>query len=125
MSLSKFSLSEEELEEQAIESLLFEHIEDFVEEPLHKKKRCAKIRVDYWNTTWGRNSQHYNHLFPLITQFTNIPRPSHPSLDPHQSSIRHRARVVNRSSCGNPILRVSHIHFYSFSNEFYESYFFF
>ena len=54
MSLSKFSLSEEELEEQAIESLLFEHIEDFVEEPLHKKKRCAKTRIDYWNTTWGR-----------------------------------------------------------------------
>ncbi len=53
MSLSKFSHEDEFLEEEAIESLLFENIEDFVGKPLSKKKRSARIAIDYWKTTWG------------------------------------------------------------------------
>ena len=53
MSLSKFKVNDEILEQELIESLLFENIEDFEEEPIPKKSRCSKIPVDYWNTTWG------------------------------------------------------------------------
>ena len=53
MSLSKFKVNDEILEQELIESLLLENIEDFEEEPIPKKSRCSKIPVDYWNTTWG------------------------------------------------------------------------
>ena len=53
MSFSKLLPDDEFLEEQAINSLLFENIEDFVDKPPPKKKRSARVQVDYWNTTWG------------------------------------------------------------------------
>ena len=54
MSLSKISKSDELLEEEAIESFLFESIDDFVEDPIPKKKRGPRTKVDYWDTNWGR-----------------------------------------------------------------------
>ena len=53
MSFSKILLDDEILEEDAIESLLFENIEDFVDKPIVKKKRSARVQVDDWKTTWG------------------------------------------------------------------------
>ena len=53
MSFSKFSQSEDYLEEEAIESLLFERFDDFVEEYIPKKKRSSRTPVDYWKTSWG------------------------------------------------------------------------
>ena len=53
MSFSKFNLSEDFLEEEAIESLLFEKIDDFVQQPFPKRKRSSRTPVDYWNTSWG------------------------------------------------------------------------
>ena len=53
MSLSKFFHEDEFLEEEAIKSLLFKNIEDFVGKPLPKKKRSARSAIDYWKTTWG------------------------------------------------------------------------
>ena len=54
MSLSKILQSDELLEEKAIESFLFESIDDFVEDPIPKRKRGPRIKVDYWDTNWGR-----------------------------------------------------------------------
>ncbi len=74
MSLSKFCLTDEELEEEAIESLLFERIDNFVEEPITKKKRSLSTKVDYWDTTWvvgcvilGRGNYYDIDSPPLLT----------------------------------------------------------
>ena len=53
MSFSKFNQSDDFLEEEAIESLLFEKIDDFVQQPIPKRKRSSRTTVDYWNTSWG------------------------------------------------------------------------
>ena len=53
MSFSKFCPSDDYLEEEAIESLLFEKIDDFVEESVPKKKRSSRTPVDYWKISWG------------------------------------------------------------------------
>ena len=53
MSLSKFSHVYEYLDNESIESLLFENIDDFIDKPLPKKKRSSRVQVDYWKTTWG------------------------------------------------------------------------
>ncbi len=44
MSLSKFLENDEYLEQKAIEELLFESIDDFVEEPILKKKRGPLLK---------------------------------------------------------------------------------
>ncbi len=54
MSLSEILQSDELLEKKAIESFLFEKRDDFVEDPIPKKKRGPRIKVDYWDTNWGR-----------------------------------------------------------------------
>ena len=53
MSFFKFSQSDDSLEVEAIESLLFEKIDDFVEEFIPKKKRSSRTPVDYWKISWG------------------------------------------------------------------------
>ncbi len=50
MSFSKFTQNEDYLEEEAIESLLFEKIDDFVQQSNPKLKRSSRTPVDYWNT---------------------------------------------------------------------------
>jgi hypothetical protein len=54
MSFSKFLESDEFLEQKAIEEHIFERIDDFVSEPVIKKKRGPRAKVDYWETNWGR-----------------------------------------------------------------------
>ena len=54
MSLSKFSKTDEIIEQEAVEHFLFESIEDFEEVSTPKKKRGPRTKVDYWDTNWGR-----------------------------------------------------------------------
>ena len=52
MSLSKYSLDYDLLEEQAIESLIFENIEDFEDKPIPKKKRWPGLQIKTFAPVW-------------------------------------------------------------------------
>ena len=55
MSISKYSRSDEIIEEEAIKLFLFESIEDFAELSIPQRKRGPRTEVDYWDTNWNRN----------------------------------------------------------------------